>query len=70
MPAIYEMQARAIFEAAAEVRDKVLGTGAGGVDAAERIKAQADTTMERLRQERIIRWESFETRAEAIEAAG
>jgi N utilization substance protein A len=51
---MYRLGFRALEEVSEASVEELAGIpGFGGVDAAERIKAQADSTMERLRQERI-----------------
>jgi N utilization substance protein A len=52
--AMYRLGFRALEEISeASVEELVAVPGLGGPDAAERIKAEAETTMERLRQERL-----------------
>jgi N utilization substance protein A len=51
---MYRLGFRALEEVSEATIEELAGIpGFGGAEAAERIKAQADTTMERLRQERI-----------------
>jgi N utilization substance protein A len=61
---MYRLGFRALEEVSeASIEELAAIPGLGGTEAAERIKAQSDTTMERLRQERI---RSAGSRTEAL----